>query len=493
MLRSVLLSVVSGILIAIALPGYGVFPAAFVALVPLFFALENAPLKKSLTLAFLAGLTTGLIYYIWSIKSSLHYSESISGKSVLVYIGLSVYHAIWFTFIGDAYYATRRKFNKEPLKFILSFASLSVCVEWAYQNILPSYPWIIILPYTQSNNLLLLQWTSLGGMWLLTFIVAGFNAVIFFALKEKRKNVVFVGTGTLIGFHIIGYVLFVNVQHSSGSTVNVAILQENIDANSRWDNTFVDSLAHTFLTLNGQAAEKNPQLIIWSETAIPWTFRTDDDLLNEALRITYKTKATHLVGMLTPVDNAGNVYNSLYCIEKDGKVTGRYDKQNLLSFLEKPFVRWQLPLEQSRYSNVQEGTRNNILQTQFASIGAMICNESLSPYASAKAAVQNAQLLVVASNDSWFYGSVLVDAHLSLSRMRAVETRKDIAINANRGYGGFIRASGELEIQQPSVYARVISGEVYLNSATTFAAQFPDIMLYCALIFFSITLIHKKP
>lgn len=479
-------------MLAISLPGYDIFPAAFVALIPLFFALENASLQKSFSLAFLAGLTTGLISYTWSIESSLRYSESISVKNILVYAGLSVYHALWSTLIGGVFYLAHRKLKMSPLKHVLFFASLSVCIEWMYQNIFPSYPWIIILPYTQSNNLLLLQWTSFGGMWLLTFIVAGFNALMFYALKEKRRSVAFGAIGTLIALHGIGYLLFGSAQQSPGTSVTVAILQENIDANSRWDDTFVDSLAHTLLALNRKAAETNPQLILWSETAIPWTFQTDDDLLNEALRITYKTNATHLVGMLTPVDQKGNVFNSIYCIENDGRTTGRYDKAELLSFLEKPFINWQLPFEQSRYSNVISGKRSNVVHTRFAQIGTVICNESLSPYAAAHASSHDAEMLVVSSNDSWFYGSVLVDAHLAFSRMRAVETRKDIAINANRGFGGIIRSSGELEIQSPSDEPRVITGDVQLHSKKTFAAQFPDAMLYCVLIILSITLIHHK-
>ncbi|MBI2429167.1 MAG: apolipoprotein N-acyltransferase [Ignavibacteriales bacterium] len=486
------MAVLSGVMLAMSLPGYDIFPAAFVALVPMFFALSNASLKKSFLLAFLTGLTTGLIYYTWSIESSLRYAETISASNILVYMGLSVYHSLWFSFIGLSQHVAKKIFNTSTWKQILFFAALVVCIEWTYQNIFPSYPWIIILPYTQATNLWLLQWTSFGGMWLLTFIVAVFNALIFFALKEKSKNVAFAGIGMLIGLHIIGYVVFVNARHSSGSTVNVAILQENIDANSRWDDAFVDSLAQTLLALNAQAAEKNPQLIIWSETAIPWTFQTDDDLLNEALRITHNSGATHLVGMLTPADNRGNVFNSIYCIEKDGRTVGRYDKAELLSFLEKPFVNWQMPFEQSRYSNVIPGTRSNIVQTRYTQIGTMICNESLSPYAAATAASRNAQMLVVSSNDSWFYGSMLVDAHVALSRMRAVETRKDIAINANRGFGGMIRASGELEIQPPSGTPRVISGTMHLNSATTFAARFPDAMFYCAIIILIITLIQSK-
>jgi apolipoprotein N-acyltransferase len=83
----------------------------------------------------------------------------------------------------------------------------------------------------------------------------------------------------------------------------------------------------------------NPDIIVWSETALPWTFRTDDDLLTRVLQITYPANAGHILGILSEADDdPSKVYNSVYYIEPDGRVTSRYDKVDLLSFIEKPLL-----------------------------------------------------------------------------------------------------------------------------------------------------------
>jgi len=49
------------------------------------------------------------------------------------------------------------------------------------------------------------------------------------------------------------------------------------------------------------------------------------------------------------------------------------------------------------------------------------------------------------SNDAWFKDTYFPESHLALSRIRAVENRRDIIVNSNQGYAGFISASGALQ------------------------------------------------
>ena len=177
------------------------------------------------------------------------------------------------------------------------------------------------------------------------------------AIKQKRITyvpaVVFV-----ILFYLSGAIIFHMNHTDKGDTIKIAILQENIKAETRWNESNGDLIAEIF-NLSRQAASNNPDIIIWSETAVPWTYRTDDDLFDSVLRITEQTNTFHILGILTESKSyPDKVFNSAYCINSKGKITSRYDKINLLSFIESPLISedFKIPfLSEGVYLNILKG------------------------------------------------------------------------------------------------------------------------------------------
>jgi len=454
-----------------------------VGIILLFFSLKEGSFWDTILVSAVAGLTTGLIYFTWSLEASHQYSGAVTGETVFIYLALSFYNALWYGLFGAGYFVVRRSAKSSPAFFVLSTASLWVSWEWLYQHALPSFPWIIISPYTQWNDLYLLQWGSVGGIWIISFIIAGFSAAVYMAVVRRSKKIFGIAAAVMVLIYVSGYYMYSASRTEAGRPVRFSLIQENIAAKERWNQSFADSLAHVLIRLNEEAVAQRPQIIAWTETAVPWTFRTDDALVNRVLSITYPTGASHLMGMLTQADAKGDVYNSIYYINPDGAITGRYDKRQLLTFLEKPLFSsgWILPFRQSRYDNILPGKRRNVIATKYGIVGTMICNESLSPECATEAVDNGAQMLFVASNDSWFFHSVLNEAHLALTRMRAIETRRDIVLDANRGYAGVIKASGNLHLMSPSVAPRTLPERAFLRDGRTIYSEFPNAVIYAAL------------
>jgi len=73
---------------------------------------------------------------------------------------------------------------------------------------------------------------------------------------------------------------------------------------------------------------------------------------------------------------------------------------------------------------------------------------------------------------------------------RAVETRKDIAVNSNNGWSGFIDASGRIDTTG-FLFA------IHPNDKLTLAVRYPLIPVYICLLFacaiIPIIIINKKP
>src|SRR5258706_7939656 len=125
----------------------------------------------------------------------------------------------------------------------------------------------------------------------------------------------------------------------------------------------------------------------------------------------------------------------------------------------------------------------------------MICNESSVPSAASTMTKNGAQFMLNVSNDGWFSNTYLVDLHFYYVRMRAVETRKDVAINSNTGISGLIKASGEIAIKNKSdePYIKMVS--VVPNNYDTIAVTMPLLLVYVCgvyILFFIIKLFISR-
>jgi apolipoprotein N-acyltransferase len=139
------------------------------------------------------------------------------------------------------------------------------------------------------------------------------------------------------------------------------------------------------------------------------------------------------------------VGNSAYCLLPGGKVAGRYDKVTPLLFIEQPWHGLLLPFFSSNGYSVVPGNNHCPLSTPYGKAGIVICNESALSATAAATVRHGAQFLLNLSNDGWFRNTYLVSSHFYNARLRAVETRKDLAINSNNGWCGMVSASGRME------------------------------------------------
>jgi apolipoprotein N-acyltransferase len=138
------------------------------------------------------------------------------------------------------------------------------------------------------------------------------------------------------------------------------------------------------------------------------------------------------------------VCNSDFCLLPGGKQAGRYDKKTPLLFIEQPWRGWQLPFFSANGYSVLSGKNNLPLNTPYGKAGILICNESALTEAAVATVKQGAQFLLNLSNDGWFKDTYLAACHFYNARLRAVETRKDLAINSNNGRSGLVSASGRI-------------------------------------------------
>ncbi|MBD1398872.1 apolipoprotein N-acyltransferase [Pontibacter sp. JH31] len=449
---------------------------AWFALCFLFIALFNVSnIRQALYLGFVfGGVSAGILNY-WMIPAIMQYAQSSIILAVfcllLCSLVIGCIYAIQFLvfiktrFTGTAFSAL---FGNALL-----MASVWVLFEWIRASIFAGMPWMSYsIGISQASNLILSQPAAVGGVFILSFLLVLINYTLSLSINKEAWKWMLAPAFILIIHFLIGTFLYNNISNQIGDTNNkelkAALVLASLDPETVWDANNGNALVKNLISLNSEAAESNTDLILWSETVIPWTYDVDDDFLKEIAKATSVKKTHFLLGMSTAVDhNSDAVYNSAYFFNPTGSVLDRYDKGELLSLIERPLFEENssiiLPFLAGSGLIVQRGIRQQAIQTPWGKAGVLLCNESTVPAITSRYVSNQVSFLINLGNDGWFSDFFITKQHFYNSRLRAIESRKDLVINSNRGISGVIRANGEVGAQYQSDLSSVQHVKIYPN------------------------------
>ncbi len=495
-----LLAIISGILTYTAIC-YINFLFSWLCYVPLFAAIYNKPARRAFKTALVFGCTFSCLAFFWMMPGA----ERFTGYSMLYGIGVFLVSAIFYSFFCGAFlscFSILKKTDNNIWSIAINsiLAGAIFCIAEALLMLVSAgLPWFDVHSGNGlAENLYAIQPASVFGIHIMSFIVVAVNYLIAIIAIKKLWIKLYIPALVITLYLFCGFILLENFNKKlpGNKPFTVAILAENITPDIAWDDNTGNMLVQKLLELNRLAVTMKPDIALWSESAIPWTYRKDDDLVKEVFKITDPASITHIMGINTAYKE-NEVFNSAYCILPGGKVAGRYDKQYLLSFIEKPLNGWLMPFFSSKgYTALNDIAHGKPVTTPFGKAGFLICNEAAIPAAAASQVKQGAEFLFNMSNDGWFNDTYIVNLHFYYARLRAVESRKDIAVNSNNGFSGLIKASGNIEEKEISDEPFVKMVSLQPNSYITAATSYPNVFIYgCALciVIILITRIRKMP
>ncbi|MBO4263650.1 MAG: apolipoprotein N-acyltransferase [Bacteroidales bacterium] len=108
-------------------------------------------------------------------------------------------------------------------------------------------------------------------------------------------------------------------------------------------------------------------------------------------------------------------------------------------------------------------------------LGCAVCYESVYAEHCAAYVRQGARVLAVITNDAWWGNTPGYRQHLSYSRLRAIETRRDIIRCGNTGISCFIDRRGDILSQTPWWTRTSLCGEAALYDGETFFVRQGDV------------------
>src|SRR3990172_1510183 len=273
--KDILLSLLSGILLFLSFPNFDLEFLAWFALVPLFYSIEGKGTFHSFLLGFLTGIVSFLGILYWIIVAVHTYGNIPLILSGLILLLLVLYLSL---FIGVFTLLIRHIQIRLRFQTIPFAPLLWVSLEYLRSFFLTGFPWAN-LGYTQYLNLPFIQMADITGTYGLSFVILLVNATLFDVVHQWAKKtfpvreVVITGI-ILLGSLIYGYVKMgtVDRQMVDQPSLNVGLVQGNIDQSIKWDESFQRETLRIYERLSLWVAEGKPDLIIWPETATPFFF-----------------------------------------------------------------------------------------------------------------------------------------------------------------------------------------------------------------------------
>ena len=338
--------------------------------------------------------------------------------------------------------------------FTISSAVLFTLIEWTRSRLFVWNDFSV----TQWQNRYLIQIASLTGSYGIGFIVAAVNTGIFGMLYFKRKRFVpLIFPVTISAASLLygsSYIRKIENLPTSKVTLRAGLIQCDLSQRRRATSTQVFEAINVCTELSALLANKNPELIIWPESAVPIPLQSGgiegDVFRRKFAGLLRSTQIPLLAGLIAfkPAKESGKwlVTNSALYF-KNNTLAGRYDKIHRVPFGE--YVPFRKYLPQSLINAVDMGRdlepgNNydpiNIKPGVRASIA--ICYEGVFGYLIRKFALRNSNLLIVLSNDAWYPESSEPEQHLANAVIRSIESGLFMIRCGNNGGSGVVTPNG---------------------------------------------------
>jgi apolipoprotein N-acyltransferase len=303
--------------------------------------------------------------------------------------------------------------------------------------------------------------------------------------RLTRPTRVIIAAAAIVGIGLLGSALRlyqVEPAATSAGSVRVGIVQGNvpgrgIEAMGRARSVTNNHLSETIhlMTKVRLGQEPQPDFLLWPENS------TDiDPTVDPITRQTVQAAAQVadrpiLVGAVMQGPGPNERQTAALWWDPDRGVLARYDKQNLVPFGEWIPFRAQLlpliPLLQQVGAQSVAGTRPGVLDVTAAGrpikIGDVICFELAYDQTIYRSITGGAQVLMVQSNNATYGGTGQIEQQFAITRARAMETRREIAVATTNSVSGFITRDGAIAIRTREFTAQSMVVEMPLRNALT--------------------------
>lgn len=370
--------------------------------------------------------------------------------------------------------------------------------------------WHDQIGYTQYVFFHFSQIADTLGVPFLTFIILACNSVavvVIEAILFKRKVALAVGLFSVTIFVIVGISVYgilrvkqIEKLSNIAPKARIGVVQGNFSGLDKKNENKYEEMIIKYNSLSEKLLGQNPDLIVWPETAIPLLYEIP---INKYEKIKRFDAIPLLTGLhLFDIDGKnGNyhIYNSLVLVSGDKIKEDYYQKIKLLPFVERfPLSFLNVILNFFGYQEFSAGKEYKIMQTRNIKFSPNICYEAILPDLIRKALVvgnKKANLIINATNDSWYGRTIEPRMHLQMSGFRSIENRRTLVRATCTGYSAVFEPTGDKTYESPLFKEDAVVKEIPLLEIDTIYSKwgwfFPWVLLIALFVALCISLYRK--
>jgi apolipoprotein N-acyltransferase len=507
--RAWILAVVSAGLQILVFPRPNFFFLAWIAFVPLLYALlrgrggegelldsEGRSLRPfTLAQGFVVAWVTGVLWYIgtcyWIYPVMHGYGNLGVVAAAFITMGycliMGMHHGVFGMLVV---LMTRRSTlgNRRPLLMAPVFW---VALEFFRDRII-GVPWEP-LGNSQVDNIpfaRIAQFTGVYGLSLAIMLVNCAFTAGFLLFGRRRKNLLLSATAAAVALQVG---IFLNPGALPAARQAVLVQANAPILDQAWTEELYEQTMSELGHLSTHAGPPNPPgepgLIVFPESPAPF-WVTDARFRTWLANIARDTNSYLIVGSLATTetrDEQGNaeLLNSALIVDPHGNAMGRYDKIHLVPFGEYVpfksllFFANKLTREVGHFAR---GTERKVFDLNGMKVGVIICYESIFPDEVREFAANGAQVFVNISDDGWYGETSAPFQHLQMARMRAIENQRWILLSTNNGVTASIDPLGRVVTRAERNIRTALVAPFAPQSETTFYSRYGDLFAWICVV-----------
>lgn len=469
---SLFAALLAGLLLPLAFAPFNLFPLAVLAPALLFYLCLQLPPARAALAGYVFGLGffgLGVSWVYVAFHDFGHTPVSVSALMTGIFVAvLALYPALQAFLCAFLF----RRWRLSPVAaLLLLFPGLWLLVEWLRGWLFTGFPWLN-LGYSQSDSPLA-GFAPLLGVYGLSLLLAISAGLLVLAAWQRRYRAALIGLLLIWG---AGFLLGrIDWTQPSGAPLSVSVVQGNVPQITKWDPAMIQTRLDTYARLSRE--HWGSDLIVWPENAMTTFFNERLADYFVPLREEARARGSSLILGAPVLDADGQrYYSSLISLSDPPQI---YNKRHLVPFGEFiPLQEWlrgivgffDLPM-----SGFSRGERQQPpLRAAGVLLAPSICyedafGEELIDF------LPRAALLVNGSNNAWYGDSFAPHQHLQISRMRSIETGRDLVRATTNGISAIVDYRGRILERSPQFQEAVISARVQPRSGATPYVRFGNL------------------
>jgi len=388
-------------------------------------------------------------------------------------------------------------------RMLFGLPPLWVLFEYAQTKIpFGGFPWLLV-GYTQTDRLSLIQIADLTGVYGVSFLVLFFGTAFAWLLLHRGRRLLnwcpMLAAVVLICLCLLYGRMALDRWGALQADVKAVLLQGNLNPDAA-GSVLEDKYLNGYTRMADGLQSSDIDLLVLPESPTPALYDENPRYRNAMAALARRYSYGLIFNNIRreEVGEDSRYFNSAFLLDGSGTRTGTYDKTHLVPFgeyipLKNLFVFMRTVTQD--VEGFHPGRDIRIFRLGEHPANVIICFEAIFPELVRRFVQDGSQVIVNLTNDGWYGNSNAPFQHFTIARWRAVENRRYFLRAANSGISAVIEPTGRVQTETGILREAVCEGRFAFIAQQTFYTHYGDIFVFlCAIIAgsFTIFIMYKR-